>query len=106
MAVIRTAPSLLAQVAANRTALRDALGVASSAGQQVSVGTGDGSNLTFNFATSPVDCSLVLVDGLVQAPAGVWTVSVGTGPAGVDQLVFGSGNAPMSGASVEALISI
>lgn len=94
----------LAWLQANAAAVRTALGLTGGAGDQVDLGTGDGSTLIFNFASTGIVCSLVFVDG-IQQDADVWSVNVGSGPAGVDQLVFGSGNAPASGASVEALVS-
>lgn len=70
------------------------------------LGTGDGVTLTFNFALAGVTCSLVFVAGIEQAKT-KWNVSAGTGPSGVDQLVFTAGNAPPNGVEyvVEALIS-
>lgn len=92
--------------ASTASGARTNLGVASGAPpDQVLLGTGDGSALTFNFASTGVVCSMVMVGGIVQ-PESVWSVSVGTGPAGVDQLVFSAGNAPPNGLAVEALISL
>jgi hypothetical protein len=74
---------------------------AASGGEPEVMGTGDGSNLNFDFdAASPV-AVLVTVDGIVQAP-GTWSVSGTGGSGGVAQLQFGSGNAPANGAVVEA----
>ncbi len=66
-----------------------------------SIGTGDGTTRTFNLPHSGVGQLMVVVSGLVQAPS-YYSVSAGTGPGGVDQLVFSVGNEPASGASVEA----
>jgi hypothetical protein len=94
--------------ASDAAGARTNLGVASGAPpEQVLLGTGDGSTLTFNFAVTGVVCTSVLVAGIVQSKS-VWSISVGTGPAGVDQLVFSVGNAPPNGSqyAVEALISL
>ena len=94
----------LAWVAAHAAEIREAIGVTPGAGTLVSLAMGDGENLEFDFATSGVACSMVVVDGVIQ-PGTIWSVSAGTGEDGHDQLVFGAGNAPGTGAAVEALIS-
>ena len=68
------------------------------------LGTGDGENLTFDFATDGITCIVVFVGGIAQSST-VWSLSAGTGPAGVDQLVFTAGNAPANGVPIEALVS-
>ena len=67
------------------------------AGSFVSLGTGDGSSLAFNFPYTIISCSLVVVGGVVQAPS---SFSNNT-----NVLTFASGNAPDNGVSVEALVS-
>lgn len=65
------------------------------------LGTGDGSNRTFNLPHSGVSQLIVIVDGVIQPPS-VYSISAGTGPGGVDQLIFSIGNAPASTKPVEA----
>lgn len=63
--------------------------------------TGDGSDLSFDMPVSgSVQFATVSVDGIVQDP-GNWHISHGTGAAGVDQLIFETGNAPANNAKVE-----
>lgn len=62
--------------------------------------TGDGTKLNFDLSASGVVSATVFVDGLEQDP-GVWSISAGSGPGGVDQLSFTSGNAPANGAKIE-----
>lgn len=71
-------------------------------GEPEAVGTGDGSTLNFDLGAASPAFVAVIVDGIVQAPD-TYTVSATGGTAGVAQLQFGSGNAPASGASVEAI---
>lgn len=68
------------------------------------VGTGDGSDLRFDLITTNGNFAYVaiFVDGIQQAGS-VYSISLGTGTGGVDELVFGSGNAPANGAVVEML---
>lgn len=69
----------------------------------VLLGTGDAANRFFNFSDNSIHCIAVFVDGILQSNSS-WTVSTGTGPGGVDRLVFGSGNVPGINAVIEALI--
>lgn len=72
-------------------------------GEPEAVGTGDGSTLNFDLdVASPVWVG-VFVDGLMQDP-GTFAVSGTGGSGGVAQLQFSSGNAPASGAKVEAIV--
>lgn len=68
-----------------------------SAGSLVSLGTGDGSTLAFNFPYPVTGCSFVVVGGVVQAPSSFSNTTT--------VLTFASGNAPDNGVSVEALVS-
>lgn len=74
-------------------------------GEPAAVGSGDGSTLNFDLSSSGVVYAAVFVDGLLQAPS-VWAIAAGAGAAGVDRLEFVSGNAPGTGASVEAILFI
>lgn len=74
-----------------------------SGGEPEAVGDGDGTTLNFDLdGPSPVFVQ-VSVDGFVQAPS-VYSVSATGGTGGVAQLQFASGNAPASGAKVEAIV--
>jgi hypothetical protein len=74
----------------------------SADGENVALTDGDGSNLTFALPQSRVASLAVFVNGTLQPPS-VWSISAGTGALGVDELVFGSGNAPANGAAVEVI---
>ena len=65
-----------------------------------SIGTGDGVNDTFDLPSSNMSGVTVYVNAIPQ-PSGNWSLSSGTGSGGVDQIIFGSGNLPTSGATVE-----
>lgn len=71
-------------------------------GEPEVVGTGDGTNLNFDLGAASPAFVAVIVNGIVQAP-GTYSVSATGGTGGVAQLQFGSGNAPASGAVVEAI---
>lgn len=72
-------------------------------GEPEVAGTGDGSNLNFDLSGNNVVFVSVAVDGLMQDP-GTYSVAAGAGAGGVDQLQFGSGNAPANGAKVECTV--
>jgi len=76
-----------------------------SSGEMEDVGTGDGETLTFDLDNPDTAFIAVFVDGVQQDPA-TFSVSVETGGGGVDQLVFGEGNAPADSASIEAIVLI
>jgi hypothetical protein len=73
-----------------------------NSGEPEAVGTGDGTNLNFDLGAPSPAFVAVIVSGIVQAP-GSYSVSATGGTAGVAQLQFGAGNAPASGAVVEAI---
>lgn len=67
------------------------------------VGSGDGSTLSFDLDNANVlIAAAVFVGGIFQDPA-TWSISAGTGAGGVDQLVFGAGNAPGTGLAIEGI---
>jgi hypothetical protein len=72
-------------------------------GEPELVGTGDGSTLTFDLTSAGIIYSVVFVNGIEQAGS-AYSISAGTGTGGVDQLVFGSGNAPASALAIEAIL--
>ena len=72
-------------------------------GEPELVGTGDNSTLTFDLTSSGIIYSVVFVNGIEQ-PGSVYSISAGTGAGGVDQLVFTGGNAPSTGATIEAIL--
>lgn len=74
-----------------------------NSGEPEALGTGDASNLNFDLSAANVVFVSVSVDGIMQAP-GIYSVAAGAGAGGVDQLQFASGNAPASGAVVEATV--
>jgi len=73
-----------------------------NSGEPEAVGTGDGTTLNFDLGAASPAFVAVIVNGIVQAP-GTYSVSATGGTGGVAQLQFGSGNAPASGAVVEAI---
>lgn len=74
-----------------------------NSGEPEAVGTGDGSTLNFDLDVASPAFVAVIVDGLVQAP-GTYSVNATGGTGGVARLEFGSGNAPASGAVIEAIV--
>lgn len=72
-------------------------------GEPELVGTGDGSDLRFDLSSAGIIYTAVIVDGIPQLGS-TYSISAGTGAAGVDELVFGSGNAPANGATIEAIL--
>lgn len=98
--------SMLDYLSNNAAACLAALGISGggTAATYRSLGTGDGSARAFDLPSSSSVVQLAVVDGIVQSPS-TWSVSSGTGADGVNQLVFGVGNTPSNGASIEALIS-
>jgi hypothetical protein len=86
----------LDQLAAQLDAISTANATPLAAENTVNIGTGDGSTLEFAFPDSGVNrVDLVLVDGIPQ-PASVWSFTS-------TDLVFGAGNAPMTGLPVEVV---
>lgn len=73
-----------------------------NSGEPEAVGTGDGSTLNFDLGGASPAFVAVMVDGIVQSPS-IYGVSATGGTAGVAQLQFASGNAPASGAVIEAI---
>lgn len=96
--------SILDYMANNAAAVRSALGISSGGTPAThrSLGTGDGSTRAFDLPSSSSTVQLAMVEGIVQPPS-TWSLSSGTGAGGVNQLVFGVGNTPGTGAAVEAL---
>jgi hypothetical protein len=66
------------------------------------VATADGSTATFDLSNSKINQLAVFINGMLQPP-GNWSISVGTGSAGVDQLVFGGGHTPANGEVIEVV---
>lgn len=62
--------------------------------------SGDGSTLAFDLGHASSTGHEVYVGGILQ-PDSIYTIDVGGGSGGVDQLEFSSGNAPPNGVAVE-----
>jgi len=76
-------------------------GMAMAGGKPIALSDGDGSTLNFDMPqVATIVGAVVMVAGFVQPPT-TWSISAGAGAGRVDRLVFGSGNAPASGAKVE-----
>lgn len=73
-----------------------------NSGEPEAVGSGDGTTLNFDLGAASPAFVAVMVDGIVQSPS-IYSVSATGGTAGVAQLQFASGNAPASGAVIEAI---
>lgn len=95
---------LLGWLSDNAAAVLSVLGISGGGtlATHRSLGTGDGSTRAFDLPSSSSTVQLAIVDGIIQPPSN-WSLSPGTGAGGVNQLVFGAGNAPGTGAAVEAL---
>lgn len=71
--------------------------------EPVSIGTGDGTGLRFDLPVSDVAQAHVFL-GTALADPSTYSLGNGSGTAGVDEIVFSSGNAPGSGVAVRAIV--
>lgn len=76
-----------------------------NSGEPEALTDGDGSNLNFDLSSANVVFVAVYVDTIIQLGT-TYSVAAGAGAGGVDQLQFGSGNAPANGSKVEAIVFV
>lgn len=65
-----------------------------------SIGTGDGSNLTFTIPAKETTNQTVMVNGTPWLEVTHWNITAGTGALGEDRVIFTTGNAPANGIPV------